>query len=346
MANKKERDRLKRKRKQMEARRRANRSRYDILADQRLPVRCYANPNWKEDGILELVMRKEMPDGGLAMGVFLVDLWCCGLKDAWGRLDMSGVEFRDVLLRMKEGLSAQPASLDPQTARNLVAGGIAFAQKNGFRLPYHFDRWVAMLAPMPEEPDMSDFGWEGGKLHYVGLVSDLRRRLIGSMDEFLSRPDVHYTFRTAGDEMLDGEDELEDLDEPDEEDLAAFDAAVAGSAHRLLEKIRQWCAERGLTPEPALETTLQSFLKASIMACAADADADPKETKEQIAEAWSTLLESEHVDVEQFIPASRQIQEFLSSFSEPEALLECMGREPDESGDVPPTEALDRQEHS
>ena len=83
------------------------------------------------------------PGGGTALVGFLVDLWCAGLKDAWGDLHVTRADFEEHSERARARMGVELAELDTATARKLIAGGIRFARQNGFRLPAHYERWVA-----------------------------------------------------------------------------------------------------------------------------------------------------------------------------------------------------------
>ena len=184
-------------------------------------MRCFVNADWREQGIASIVAFKDARGFGQVMGAFLVDLWCFGLKDAWGRTEVTGEEIdRTVNGRMK----LEP--LDLAVAQRLVAGAIAFSRKNGFRLPVNYERWTAMLGITSETPiDLSEFGIDGG-LRYVGEIEDLQSRLIyQSVDEFLHRPDVKYI---AGLGAPVGYDVYEEAEEDHEDTNRGTDAGAGG----------------------------------------------------------------------------------------------------------------------
>ena len=163
------------------------------LAGDAYPIgTCVANRGWREGGIASIFVARDVAPGRVTMAAFLVDVWAMGLKDAWGRVDLAASEFRDTLSRQKEQLGTCP--LKVETARHLVYGGIQLADRLGFRLPRRYQRWTAILGPLPEGkfPDMSLF-LRDGKILLACSAEDLRRRLIGSTPgEFLNRSDVNY----------------------------------------------------------------------------------------------------------------------------------------------------------
>src|SRR3954452_20828499 len=194
-ASRKARQRQKREKKRQALRRAASVSPYKRAAAGAL-VACHVNADWRERGQATgyVLRRPPGPGMGLAMACFLVDLWCAGLKDAWGRFEMLREEYDDVVERMGDRMDARMPEVPLEEAAAIVAGGIRFPVQNGFRLPPHYQRWTAFLGGKLDwqHADLSAFGVEGGtKLRWVAPMRDLGARLIGSaVEQFLAPPDV------------------------------------------------------------------------------------------------------------------------------------------------------------
>ncbi len=130
----KERHRLKRQERKIALRRMQSGSPYRRLRTAGGDVACYINGDWHEQGIGSLLVFRHMPDGSHVLGAFLIDFWCIGLKDAWGRLNLTNLEVDDALQRQRSsGMSI--IRIEPAVARRLVAGAVRFSRQNGFRLP-------------------------------------------------------------------------------------------------------------------------------------------------------------------------------------------------------------------
>jgi hypothetical protein len=200
--------------------------------------------------------------GRSAFAAFLVDIWCVGLKDAFGRSDVPASEFREERIEpMIEQGHATPVSL--LNAKALVAGGIRFSRQNGFRLPPDWEKWASIfgrdMAEEARDADLTDFGTDGG-LRYMGTEEFLRTRLIGcTLEEFIARPDVQWVMEGDADIFDDDEEDVdEDLIDDDDFD---FDEEQLEAAGKLLEEavtqitrnVRTWCSETGIEPHPQLE---------------------------------------------------------------------------------------------
>jgi hypothetical protein len=239
----KERKRLKRKRKQQEHRRAASIS--PLQAISRVPgeVQCWMNTNWGVTRQASIWVLRQTRSGRCAMAAFLVDFGMAGLKDAWGRIDITSAEFfDDVLDPMRERVPVAEVSVDE--ARRFIAGGLRFAHDNGFRLPHRYDRWLSVLGDIGDwrEADVSDFDME-----FAGSMDDLRKRLIGqSVEDFLAREDVTIVLSDAAPSLIDDNSlEFEDA----QDDLA--DVAV--------ECVREWCTAGGESPSPFIGRAWDSY---------------------------------------------------------------------------------------
>jgi hypothetical protein len=259
-ARRKERRRLKREKKKAQERRTMAGSPYKRIGQVGRVEACYVNADWETNGIASIHLIRQNPQGGMALACFLIDLWCAGLKDAWGAIDMTSGDTDEHLKRAGEHVEL--VRIEPDAARHLIAGAIRFARQNGFRLPPHFERWTNLLGDLPDTAtaDLRRFGKDGGLL-WIGSFDDLQRRLIGcSVDEFLARPNVH--FMSEIEDFDDAEvDDDEDDDSPEgdeefEEFLEAFGTLVEECYSNALRR----CQERGETPLPAMREALSAML--------------------------------------------------------------------------------------
>jgi hypothetical protein len=270
-ARKKQKHKLKRKQKQIQARKAASVTPLDRIARSGGTLECYVNADWRKSGMASVQVLGHAPDGRLAHAAFLVDLWCVGLKDAYGHRTVLRGDFEDQLDRMSEGLDI--VRIPPEQARRLVAGAIRFSRQNGFHLPPHYERWTAIFTDLGDlaTADLSDFGVDDG-LRYVGTKEFLQRRLAAcTPDQFLSRPDVHWvmhdgTPRSLGDSYdVEGGDDFDDETDldgelADEELLAGLREMVGGTGSQIEDAVRTWCARTGQTPHPRLREAVATLL--------------------------------------------------------------------------------------
>lgn len=280
-ARRKERKRLKRDKKKMEYRRAMAVSPYKRIGRSGEIQACYINSNWQEGGLASLHVIRVNPQGGFALGVFLIDVWCAGLKNVWGVLDMLHDQIDRHLDRARDRFPLE--RIEPEAARNLVAGAIRFARQNGFRLPAHYDRWLNFLGdvPDPATADLRPFGKDGGLL-WVGSMEDLQRRLIGcSVEEFLRRRGVEFI---SEDEINDeeAEDGLDDdsEEEEDEDEIDVLGERVEEITKGIYRQAINRCSEKGETPSPLMRPAV-IFVMGAMAAHALQDLADEDELAEE-----------------------------------------------------------------
>lgn len=309
-------------------------------------VASYLNDDWRERGQAVAFVCRRGRDGRLAMATFIVDLWCAGLKDAWGRIGLTTDEFEDAVDRMSTQLDDTIDDAPLAEVAAVVAGGIRFARRNGFRLPAHYDRWTAFLGEIrPESADLTHFGVEGGaKLRWVAPMHDLRARLIGStVEDFLARPDVEaiadaeFFDLGSDDELLyeeDGDDEEEDADEEDEgllgsaEEVAETFQVLDSMVENASASLRRWCFANGLVPEEKIDEALPLVVARGFASVTEVDGRNPEAAKaaEEVrlleAQIFDTLPEPEQLRLQ---AAVLQVEQFLRSVDGPKEMIEAFG---------------------
>jgi hypothetical protein len=317
-AHKKHQQRLKRKQKQLKARREQSGSpvkRIDMIAE---PVVCYLNSDWRERGQATAWVVRRGPGLSICFATFFVDTWCAGLKDAWGRLASSMTEIDDAIERSNEAMDGTICAVELEEVRTVVLGAIRFAHQNGFRLPARCDRWVAFLGDAGDwrEADLSNFGHESGKLIWVGPHEDLAARLVGStVEEFLARPDVEYVLGGTGSWFNETteEEEGEEFNEAEEREL--FSAAL----ERAAVKVRQWLLDRGDMPEPRLTEAM-----AFTMVALARSQVEGTELGRDLNELDSTIADLSPQTQAELKRAGGQVRQWIASFKSSNEFAEAM----------------------
>lgn len=214
---------------------------------------CYVCEDWDKGGMAAINLARTIAPGRVTMLSFLVDVWGMGLKDAWGECDIPVSEFEERIDRAREVIGA--VSLPLGTARHLVYGGILRAKELGLRLPKRYERWTAVLGPLPDgqTPDMSLFGRDG-KIVLCCNPRDLEARLVGtSPKNLLARPDVEFELVEDDFTLVDGKSD-------------EFDDAIAEKESQLADAIRKWCFATGKSPHPLLDDVVSAMLEFQLQA--------------------------------------------------------------------------------
>ena len=88
-----------------------------------------------DQGIGHLLIARKEPDGGVVFAVYLVDVLCLGVKNAFWRAGTQR-EFDDIVKKLENNTGSLRA-ITPECLAKIVHGGVAFAQSFGF--PPHPD---------------------------------------------------------------------------------------------------------------------------------------------------------------------------------------------------------------
>lgn len=320
-ARAKEKRRRKENQKKREARRRQSGGPYKLLNNARLIEQCWVNEDWQNQGEASIYVLCRVPGRGYAVMAFLVDIWCIGLKDAFGQLDYPPEEFDD---RMENG-PLDMAEMDIDETRELVAGAIRWSRQNDFALPRRYERWTAVFGPMDiDNADISGFGVDG-KLRYIGSEKDLRNRLIRcSLEEFMARPDVEIAAMGIDEESL------------DDDDLTEFEENIGIVSDDMVDKVRQWCFANGHQPHPDLADAMEIMITAMLETeLPENPDAPPEEasTSVMFKNIESLLTVEAPARAANLRMALDQFQRYISSFTSPEEFLAEMNLVEDEDED-------------
>ena len=95
-----------------------------------LPIaECFITPDWQDCGECNIFVARQHENGNYTLGIYLIDAFCLGVKDAGYRFNISKNEYHE----MKEYLSEQ---LEPTTyneAHNIIFGALEYAEELGFK---------------------------------------------------------------------------------------------------------------------------------------------------------------------------------------------------------------------
>lgn len=110
-------------------------------ADKWPPVEAYIGSGVWTAGIGTLVLARKAAEGELVYGVYLVDVYCLGVKNTFWMTGSPG-QFRELLQKVEISETLLPIS--PACLVKVVEGGVAYAKALGF--PPHPDyRHAALL---------------------------------------------------------------------------------------------------------------------------------------------------------------------------------------------------------
>jgi hypothetical protein len=139
---------------------------------------CLCNIAVFASGMGTVVVSRTAPNGDIVMGVFLLDTFCLGVKNAFSRM-LPPYEYDAIIAEMRKNELMQ--AVEPSYARKLVENSVEYAATLGFKPnpDYHKAKEIFGDIDASECTDQFAFG-KMGKPFYMPGPSDspLRRQQI------------------------------------------------------------------------------------------------------------------------------------------------------------------------
>jgi hypothetical protein len=130
---------------------------------------CFVNDNWQENGLATVFVLRQLPNLKFIAGVYLVDVMCLGVKDAFGNANLTSAEIHK--MQARSGLPM--VSIDYEDARSLVLGGIEFAKQYGFEPHEDWHDASHVIEPERSFVPKFTFGSDGNPMYIQGPFDDV-----------------------------------------------------------------------------------------------------------------------------------------------------------------------------
>ncbi len=190
-------------------------------ADQWPVVETWAGTGLWKQGIGYLSIARQEAEGSWVFAVFLVDVQCLGVKDAFWKAGTPR-EFREMLHKLEETQAMERIS--PASLAKIVQGAVEFAQSFGFKPQadyHHAKRLLEGIDPAACTQEFT-FGRDGKPFYVSGPFETVEQARV--IAERVKEAGGHYIVSISGPaekelvEDFDLEDiELEDFEEDFEE---------------------------------------------------------------------------------------------------------------------------------
>ncbi len=176
-----------------------------------LPIyECLVNTEWKEQGVAHVVVARAHVNGNITMCIYLVDIFCLGIKNTHYYFNIPEAEYQE----MKEGMdhiTLEPISYN--LAHNIVFAGLEYAEEYEFKPHKDFTSITRfMLEEDTDDIELIDIecGLDGKPFYVNGPYEDeAKTKQILAQLERTAGPG-NYDF-----EILDEDDDMEEYDEFD-----------------------------------------------------------------------------------------------------------------------------------
>ena len=134
---------------------------------------CYLNTDWKEQGLARIVVTRSQNDGRAIVGVYLVDIFCLGVKNAFCNEGLARRQIEDELLP-RYYQNEEPTRIGINYAKEIIYGAVDYARSLGFEPHPDFElsRHVLGTEEFSRTRSLQFGGPEGKPLYIAGPDDD------------------------------------------------------------------------------------------------------------------------------------------------------------------------------
>ncbi len=152
---------------------------------------CLIDDAWKDRGLAQILLSRKQPDGNFVFGVYLVDIYCLGLKNTFCNAEISPAEYQRIKLKSFKEAALVPCP--PGKARRIIFGAIEYARKLGFEPQKDFVLSRFILEGLSEEGyDFAlEFGREGKPLYIAGPDDDFEA-VMQTLTKNVGKENFHF----------------------------------------------------------------------------------------------------------------------------------------------------------
>lgn len=161
---------------------------------------CWLTKEWQTEGtIIQILVARRSSQGQIAVGTFLVDLGCLGVKSAFGSLFDTQREYR----KLRDGMKARQDLIraDVNLAAKIIREGIAYAKELGFSPDPDYRDAMPVLGDA--DPDACDahipLGKDGKPFFFAGPYDNVER-IMAKLTRKLGPDGFHFMMPLGGDE--------------------------------------------------------------------------------------------------------------------------------------------------
>ena len=192
---------------------------------------CYINKNWQELGFATIVVTRMHSNRNITHGMFIVDMLCLGIKDAFWMFNEKPQDFKAFMDKQIIAFDTgfPMIKISYTLGHNIIYGAIAFAEEIGFHPYKNFELTKYILEEDDESVDLIDlkFGHKGKPLYVSSSVNpDEARRVKAHLEQRLGSGNFNFIKEEDLDAFFEGEDQSDEPangNKPVADDVDYFD---------------------------------------------------------------------------------------------------------------------------
>lgn len=193
---------------------------------------CFINPGWKESGIANVVVARKHTNGNITVAIYLVDLYCLGVKDTMYLFNVSEPEYRDKLMPFDNDKPF--IEIEYKLAHNIIFAAVEFAGDFGFNPHKDFTSITQyLLEEDTDDIELIDIecGMDGKPAYFQGEFDSNATvtRILNQLERTAGKGNYHFTILDKYSGIKPGSDSVsedDDFDDDEYEDRMSYEEAV------------------------------------------------------------------------------------------------------------------------
>jgi hypothetical protein len=192
---------------------------------RKLPIaECWISSDWKEQGLITIVVARQHTTGNMTFGIYLVDMYCLGLKNTNAVFSKPHYDYEALLEDMYSQHEEGRERIDYVLAHNIIYGAIAYAEDLGFKPEKD---WALSQFILEEDTDdieliEVEFGKDGQPFFISGPYDNVNS-IIAKLDKSVGAGNYHYLAELQGLSDFSIDDDFDDDEDDDDDFVAAYD---------------------------------------------------------------------------------------------------------------------------
>ena len=148
-------------------------------------------------GLHTVIVSRIMPSGKLIIGMYLIDLFCLGVKNTVFRFAMTNQEFNEFIKMVEDQERRELNEISPSMACNLVFGALDYAEQLGFRPEKDFviTKYILNENLVNEDIENLVFG-QNGKPTFIQGPYDSVKTILTTLNKNVGEGNYEIFFRS------------------------------------------------------------------------------------------------------------------------------------------------------
>ena len=136
-----------------------------------LPIEtCYISSDMQKYGEGHVAIIRRHPNDKFTIGMFLVDIFCLGVKDSFCRVRMDKFDYEELMEHLK---NEHPKEISYEEAHNWIYGAIAFAEEAGITPDKSFNLSKYILEEDTEDIPLIEYEFGKDGKHYLMAMNKM-----------------------------------------------------------------------------------------------------------------------------------------------------------------------------